>query len=115
MVTCVAALRGCHVAAQRPSWSDSKERAGSPLEKDATTLPDFRNVPQSSTTVASIGVGQEATVAKLEPSCVKTGISLVAVHPAARGDSASGVKPCACAPDVTIRTIAICFTEPSVI
>src|SRR5579871_960453 len=74
-VTVAALLFGCQVALQRPSLSELSCSAGSPFEKDATTLPAVRRFPQSSTTVASIGVGQAATVENPTPSCVNTGIS----------------------------------------
>src|SRR5271168_3907174 len=83
ITTCEAAFTGCHVALQFPLFSDVRGSDGSPSEKEAVTLPEVMKLPQSSTMVTATGVGQAATVAKLAPSWVNTGNSLVGAQPAA--------------------------------
>src|SRR5882724_9074911 len=74
------AFRGCQVALQRPSFREPSGSEGSPSENDAVTFPAVMKFPQSSTMVTSMGVGHAATVVKFDPSCVNTGMSLVAAH-----------------------------------
>ncbi len=71
------------MAVQRPSRKEVRESGGSPEENEATTFPVVIGVPQSSTTVISISIGQAATTVKLDPSWVNTGNNLVGVQPAA--------------------------------
>src|ERR1700730_11267987 len=108
-------LRGCQVAVQRPSFSELSAKAGSPDEKVATTLPDVMKVPQSSTMVASMGVGQPAVTLNPVPSCVNTGISLVGLQPAASGRPANlpSNKPDELPAGITIKTIATRRIDPS--
>ena len=65
MTTGAFELPGCQVALQRPSSKEVSGSDGSASENDAVTLPDVRKLPQSSTMVTSMGVGQAATVAKV--------------------------------------------------
>src|SRR5437588_12599022 len=110
-VTCALEARGCHVALQRPSRKDVRESGGSPLENEATTLPVVMGVPQSSTTVISISVGQAATTVKLDPSWVNTGNNLVGVQPAASGVPAlAGSKPVLDPAGITTSNTAILRT-----
>src|SRR5579871_3373597 len=73
------------------------------------TLPDVMKFPQSSMTLASIAVGQAATVAKPEPSCVKTGTSFVGVQLPASGAATLATPPVA--PGVKTSTTAMWFAE----
>jgi hypothetical protein len=63
-------------------------------------------VPQSSTMVTSMGVGQAATVVKLSPSCVNTGNSLAGVQPTALGVTSAGCGPVPLPPGSTINNKA---------
>src|SRR5579871_1341327 len=86
-------LPGCQVALQRPSSKDVSGSEGSLFENDAVALPEVMKLPQSSTMVTSIGVGQAATAVKFAPSWVKTGRSLVGVQAAETSCPAAGEAP----------------------
>ena len=110
MTTWALELRGCQVALQLPLLSDVSASDGSLSEKEAVTLPVVIGLPQSSTMVTAMGVGQAATVEKFVPSCVNTGNNLVGVQFDA-AETACAV-PLAL-PGITINSTAMLREDPS--
>src|ERR1019366_7945659 len=108
-VTCAPAWRGVQVPEYRAATGSARVRmsGGSPFENVVTIWPAGIALPQSSASLISSGVGQEAGAAKLLTRPVCVGTSCLGTQPAVALPESSPVlsldaSPAACTIRVTL-------------